>query len=184
MAETTNLYIPDPVNTYQGAQVIINSNRLTFNAKEDSILQYSNKDIGFSAQGSIYFDTSTNDKGLNSSKFIVNSPEMYFGLQKGGLDDGKLPVERAVLGNQLRTFLNKILLLMEDIIDDLEDHSFTSISSEPGKPTIGNYEANKLMGELRKRQIQILRANLSIDEFDQLGNADLCTFLSKRIKLT
>ena len=73
---------------------------------------------------------------------------------------------------------------MEDIIDDLEDHSFTSISSEPGKPTIGNYEANKLMGELRKRQIQILRANLSIDEFDQLGNADLCTFLSKRIKLT
>lgn len=73
---------------------------------------------------------------------------------------------------------------MEDIIDDLEDHSFTSISSEPGKPTIGNYQANKSMGKLRKDQIQNLRSNLSIDEFDQLGDADLCAFLSKRIKLT
>ena len=34
-------YIPKQPNTYQGTQVIINSDRLLFNAKDDSILLFS-----------------------------------------------------------------------------------------------------------------------------------------------
>ena len=43
--------IPESPKTYQGNQVIINSDRLVFNAKKDSILLYSDKSIGFSANG-------------------------------------------------------------------------------------------------------------------------------------
>ena len=39
-------YIPTDPHLYQGKQVIINSDRLVFNAKDDSILLYSDKAIG------------------------------------------------------------------------------------------------------------------------------------------
>ena len=51
-------YKPQSPSTYQGNQVLINSDRLVFNAKEDSILLFSDKAIGFSTNGSFHFDTS------------------------------------------------------------------------------------------------------------------------------
>ena len=51
-------YKPTPPDLYQGNQVIINSDRLLFNAKDDSIFLFSKESIGFSANGSIHFDTS------------------------------------------------------------------------------------------------------------------------------
>ena len=46
---------------------------LLFNAKEDSILLFSDKAIGFSTNGSIHFDTSENDE----SKIVL---KRYTGL--------------------------------------------------------------------------------------------------------
>ena len=82
-------FIPENPKTYKGNQVIINSDRLVFNAKQDAILLYSDKAIGFSTGGSIYFDTSQVDKdqeaedpnNLDHGKFIVNSPYIYLGLK-------------------------------------------------------------------------------------------------------
>lgn len=189
--DTNTLYIPEPSHRYRGAQVIITSDRLTFNAKNDSMLLYSKRDIGFSAEGSIYFDTNKKSKSINSSKFIVNSPEIYLGLQDEGADINKLPVERAVLGNSLRIFLNELLDVLVDLIDDMEEGAFSQISSEPGKPTIGNLTSNLGLGALRKLQISILKNSIAIEEagdpdnpFETLADADLCSFLSKRIKLT
>ena len=69
-------YIPENPNSYTCNQLIINSDRLLFNAKEDSILFYSNKAIGFSTNGNFHFDTSHN----LDNKFIINSPNIYLGL--------------------------------------------------------------------------------------------------------
>ena len=66
-------YKPDAPNIYQGKQVVINSDRLIFNAKDDSILLFSDKAIGFSTNGSFHFDTSDD---INS-KFIINAPNIY-----------------------------------------------------------------------------------------------------------
>ena len=41
-------YKPDAPEIYQGKQVIINSDRLLFNAKDDAILLFSNKAIASS----------------------------------------------------------------------------------------------------------------------------------------
>ena len=49
-------YIPQSPDIYQGKQAIINSDRILFNAKEDSILLFSDKAIGFSTKGNVHFD--------------------------------------------------------------------------------------------------------------------------------
>ena len=77
-------YKPLNGNIYQGKQVIIDSDRLLFNAHTDAILLFSNKAIGFSTQGSIHFDTSDqkeSNESSDASKFVVNSPNIYLGLK-------------------------------------------------------------------------------------------------------
>ena len=67
--ETGKPYVPEQANQYQGRQIILNSDRILFNAKEDSVLMYADKSIGFCTNGTINFDT-----GLSSTNaFIVNS---------------------------------------------------------------------------------------------------------------
>ena len=39
-------YVPAQPNVYQGKQIVINSDRVLFNAKEDSVLVYADKSIG------------------------------------------------------------------------------------------------------------------------------------------
>ena len=103
---------PTHPSIYSGKQVILNSDRLIFNAKEDSILLYSDKVIGFSTKGSFHFDTSP-DKKL--SKFVVNSPNIYLGLQY----DNSLPSQPAVKGDILEAHLHKIYQYIKGIYYDL-----------------------------------------------------------------
>ena len=119
-------YTPEAPGTYQGNQVILNSDRLLFNAKEDSILLFSKEAIGFSTNGSFHFDTSKN----TDNKFIVNSPNIHLGLEY----DNTLPAQPAVLGHELRDLLTDILDLIEDICDDIcVNTSFTQV--DKGKKT-------------------------------------------------
>ena len=48
-----NITAPTEPFSYQGKQVIVNGDRLLFNAKNDDILLYSNTYLGFSTNGSI-----------------------------------------------------------------------------------------------------------------------------------
>lgn len=81
-----------PEFPYLGEQIIINSGRVTLNSKDDSIFLFGKKAIGFSSAGTINFDS--------DDKFIVNSPQIYLGLDS---------VEPLVKGNQLELILNNIL---------------------------------------------------------------------------
>ena len=135
-------YIPDLPGTYQGKQVIINSDRLVFNAKEDSILLYSDKAISFSTNGSFHFDTGI----LDENKFIVNAPNIYLGLNY----EGDLPYSPAVLGHELGEFLGAddgVLSLLEDMIDIITGQlTFNSPFPDPitgrVKKTSPNYKKN------------------------------------------
>jgi hypothetical protein len=74
-------YVPEQPNQYQGRQVIINSDRILFNAREDSVLIYADKSINLNTQGTINFDTSS------GGKFIVNAPLIQLGMvEKGHLN--------------------------------------------------------------------------------------------------
>jgi hypothetical protein len=144
-------YIPQSPNTYQGNQVIINSDRLIFNAKEDSILLFSDKAIGFSTNGSFHFDTSPDE---NESKFVVNSPNIYLGLEF----DNTYPTEPAVLGDQLEDLLNEMLDLIGGMLDDIE-YKVGYIVTVPSSPTAPN-PANTPVLQRRRSQIQQLKSEI------------------------
>ena len=147
-------YKPTAPNLFQGNQVIIDSDRLLFNAKDDSILLFSNKAIGFSTNGSIHFDTSDKKEGDESSKFIINSPNIYLGLDY----KGEFPTEPAVLGDYLGdVWLDDLLECVEGLIDDITT-KVSYMTTAPGTPTAPN-PANTAMLSLRKMQIENLRYN-------------------------
>ena len=119
-------YIPKPLSTYIGNQVLINSDRLVFNAKKDSILLYSDKVIGFSTRGSFHFDTSPEKE----SKFVLNSPNIFLGLEY----DNTLPTEPAVLGHELKDILSRIINQIMNLMADIE-FKISYTVTVPGAPT-------------------------------------------------
>tara|TARA_B100000424_G_C22848676_1_gene452618 strand:+ start:197 stop:670 length:474 start_codon:yes stop_codon:yes gene_type:complete len=126
-------YVPQHPQTYIGNQVLINSDRLIFNAKNDSILLFSDKAIGFSTNGSFHFDTSSDKE---QSKFIVNSPNIYLGLDF----DNTLPKQSAVLAEDLIVILNEILDIIQVITLDMcfNVSHLTTLRGEPTGMNVGN----------------------------------------------
>ena len=83
-----------------------------FMGKEDSILLFSNKVIGFSTNGNFHFDTGNNGE----NKFIVNAPNIYLGLQ----NNGNYPIDSALLGDKTEEWLIELLDMIEGLMNDIK----------------------------------------------------------------
>ena len=142
-------YTPEQPNIYQGKQAIINSDRILFNAKDDSILLFSNKAIGFSTNGSFHFDTGNNEE----NKFIVTAPNIYLGLQP----NGNYPIDSALLGDKTEDWLIDLLDMVEGMLDDI-CLKISYIAPLVG-PTAPN-PANEGMVALRRQQIEKLKSDI------------------------
>ena len=119
---------PEQPNLYQGKQAIINSDRILFNAKTDSVLVYSSQHISFSCNGNIHFDTG------DESQVVINSQNIYLGL-----DDNNLAKEAAVLGEQNEVWLNDLCDLVEELLYILgEGGTYQLMTTVPGSPTAPN----------------------------------------------
>ena len=141
-------YIPQAPGSYQGNQVLINSDRLIFNAKEDSILLFSDKAIGFSTNGSFHFDTSPDE---NESKFVINSPNIYLGLEF----DNTLPEQPAVLGDDLISSLTDILEAISKVYQDIV-FNISYVSTKPPSLTGMNPDNFNIM-QSRMRELQRIK---------------------------
>lgn len=96
---------PTNPNEYIGKQLILNSDRVVINSKEDNLL-FSDKGFSFSTNGEFHFNT----ENRNGNKFVVNSPKIHFGLE-----NNELTSNPAVKGRELEEILTELL----DIIDNL-----------------------------------------------------------------
>ena len=143
-------YTPETPNNYIGKQVIINSDRLIFNAKDDSILLFSDKAIGFSTNGNFHFDTLNN----GTNKFVVNAPKIYLGLKY----DNTYANEPILLGNKTETWLGDLIDIISYILDDIK-YKISFISQDVGKPTGPNIE-NEALLELRYNQLNDLKNDI------------------------
>tara|TARA_Y100000592_G_C5363760_1_gene264961 strand:- start:177 stop:665 length:489 start_codon:yes stop_codon:yes gene_type:complete len=107
--ELKSTYVPAQPGEYQGKQIIINSDRVLFNAKEDAALIYANKAIGLNCQGVIAFDVPTLENKYTG--FIVNSPKIYLGLKEASLP----PTEPATLANQTQIVFEDLCEVVRDL---------------------------------------------------------------------
>ena len=109
-----------PPSVYQGQQVVINSDRLLFNARTDSILLISDESVGISTNGTFNVDS--------ADSTIINSPEIYLGLNA---------VEPVVLGDTL-------LGLLEELCDALSAETHPTPVGPSGPPiNAGDYASIK-----------------------------------------
>jgi len=145
-------FIPESPNTFQGNQVIINSDRLVFNAKSDVLLAYSDKAIGFSTKGNFHFDTDNSE----DTKFIINAPNVYLGLKN--LRTGELPTEPAVLGHELKGLLEQILSLLDMMTLDI-CYNIAYLTTAAGTPT-GMNELNHTIYTCLTEEIEDVRNNI------------------------
>lgn len=90
---------PILAKNFQGKQIVLNSGRLVFNAKEDDML--------FSASG--YFSVTSNRLSLDGVEFIgLDATKIYLGEKAV-----RFELEPVVLGNQLEIFLDTLLSELE-----------------------------------------------------------------------
>lgn len=90
--------IPDNPSNYQGSQLLLNSNRLTLNAKESDILLSSATSIGLNS----------NTVNIDSKEYMcIDSDKIYLGV-KARTNQGanKQP---AVLGHRMEAFMSDVL---------------------------------------------------------------------------
>ena len=133
-------YTPTQPDKYNGKQILITSDRLIFNAKDDSILLFSNKAIGFSTNGSFHFDTGEEE----NSKFVVNAPKIYLGLKS----DGNLANEPALLGNLTEQWLMDLMDLLDQILLDFQTGKLNQLGNLGG-PTTPSPSSLSRIQELR-----------------------------------
>ena len=118
--------------TYQGKQVIITSDRLIFNAREDSIFS-SDSTIAFSTNKDFHINTSDGSNGM----FVVNSPKIHLGVIKS---DNKRADNPAVKGQELERLLTDILdhlnQLYSVVLPTL--HQITTLPALPTIPSPAN----------------------------------------------
>ena len=140
---------------YEGKQVVINSDRLLFNAKSDSLLVYSNKHMAFSANNHIHFDTG--DEG----NFVVNANLIHIGLE----GDKKSPAEHGVLGNNLERILNDMLEMVENLLYTLE-YTYPPYCVAP--PVGPNVPSGVPVFEVTKQQLANIKNNIPLFKSDRV----------------
>ena len=152
-------YTPIQPDKYSGKQILITSDRLIFNAKDDSILLFSNKAIGFSTNGSFHFDT-----GEENSKFVVNAPKIYLGLKS----DGNLANEPALLGNLTEQWLMDLMDLLEQILLDFQTGKINQLGNLGAPTTPSPASLNKIKelfkdtGDLKERIKEIKSKQINL----------------------
>ena len=94
-----------PVFPYRGKQIIIDSDRVLLNAKDDSVFILGDKAVGISTNGTL---------NINSGgKTIINSPEINLGL------DAKHPI---IKGDEFLAIFQQFLLVINQVtVPELEE---------------------------------------------------------------
>ncbi len=94
-----------PAFPYRGKQIIIDSDRVLLNAKDDSVFILGDKAVGISTNGTFNIDS--------GGKTIINSPEINLGL------DAKHPI---IKGDEFLAIFQQFLLVINQVtVPELEE---------------------------------------------------------------
>jgi hypothetical protein len=143
------MYKPTNPDKFENPQIILTSDRLILNAKNDSILFFAKQAISLSAEDSIH---------INCSKepgFIINAPQIHLGLpqtkQGAEYKSDKLSGQhsqefRLIKGEILRDALNDLL----DSLNNLTKSMSNMVEGKEGAPYAFIAEAQSLNLQINK----------------------------------
>jgi hypothetical protein len=127
-------------NSFEKDTVILNSDRVILNSKNDSVFLISKKTVGVSAVDSVHFNVGLRGSKDDNNVFVINSPNVQLGLPENGINE---PVAKA----------DSVINFISDLISALDAFS-TSLASATalgvgvsGLPQI-NVAASALKGKL------------------------------------
>lgn len=103
-----------PFISYNKNQIILNSDRLLLNSKDDSIFLISNKTISLSANESVHINIGEKGSRDQSKKLVVNSPKIEFGLSSKGR------LEPIAKGETTEDIFNEILSALSTFSSGLQ----------------------------------------------------------------
>jgi hypothetical protein len=134
---------PDSPNTFIGEQIILNSGRLLFNSKTDSILLSSADTINLNAVNSLNVD---------APKSIFNSKEIYLG--------DKNATEPVILGDKFLGDLQKLLLSLIKLSSALATpigtpFPFVPNASIPGPATDTQIKAQNMLNKIQQYKSKV-----------------------------
>lgn len=152
-------------NTYQGKQILITSDRLVFNAREDSLFS-SNSTIAFATNK----DFHVNANSTSESKVVINSSKIYLGGLPSNSSSAPIfsfvvvpsestnEVQNAVKGQDLEILLNDILDHLNKLYT-LVLPVMSQISTIPTQPTTPN-PANEALFKPLIKNLKKLKGNI------------------------
>jgi hypothetical protein len=107
---------PPTPQQYDGSQIILNSGRLFFNSKDDSIILISKNSVGIKANTSINLESST--------EIEISSPKVYLGSAQGieGIN-----IQSVVLGENLIDNLKNLITTLNILSKSLTNSSVSII---------------------------------------------------------
>jgi hypothetical protein len=110
---------PTNVGQYEGNQIILNSGRLVFNAKSDSILALANKSIQLSCNETL---------GIDAKQISLTANKVYLGSSEG-IEESK--IQSVVLGENLNFVLGDIAVFLQTL-----NIAFKSAADSNGAPIV------------------------------------------------
>lgn len=115
---------PSPPNRYEGSQILLNSGRIFFNTKNDSIILTSADSVGVNANTSINFEA--------QNEIELTAPKVYLGSANGTED---LDIQSVVLGENLMTNLKNLMIVLKEVSFAMNNASYISIDPVTKKTT-------------------------------------------------
>lgn len=126
---------PTNVGQYEGNQIILNSGRLVFNAKSDSILALANKSIQLSCGETL---------GVDAKQISLTADKIYLGSSEG-IEGSK--IQSVVLGENLNFVLSDIAIFLQTL-----NIAFKTATDSNGAPIVSLQsiasEANTLSNDI------------------------------------
>lgn len=134
-------------NSYDKSYVILTSDRLILNSKEDSIFISSKRTIGLSAVEQVHINIGPLGKRDPEKNYlVVNSPRIQLGLPVGDKNENNEPIAKA---HSTISFVNDIIEALNSFCNSL------SPAKGVGVGTVGLPEINAAANTLRSKLVKI-----------------------------
>jgi hypothetical protein len=153
------LETPTIPELYSGKQILLNSGRLVFNAKNDHIILSADKSVHLVSNNSLNFDTT--DKismttNMSFGKITLTSPKIHLGLNEGTEGYVGSELQSLVLGENLIQTLSSIIDALDGVAKAL--YVATATGAEVSYPIVSLNKEGIILGG----QVTLLKDSLNI----------------------